>query len=170
MSLFLAIAGWTVYGLVIVCGLALNLVGLFGNWLILSATAVAWLATGLEHFSLLGLGIMLVLAVLGEVIEAAAAALGTSRFGGSGRAAIAAVAGALVGAVFGTPIFPVIGTLAGACLGAFGAAMVYEYIQYERTAREAAWTGLGAAIGRIGGLLGKFAMGLVMLGVAFVTY
>lgn len=170
MSLLLAIAGWTVYGLALACGLVLNLVGLFGNWLILAATAIAWLVTGLEHFSLVGLGAMLVFAVIGEALEAVAAAFGTSRFGGSKRGAVAAVIGALVGAAVGTPVFPVIGTLAGACLGAFSAAMAYEYIQYERTAREAAWTGLGAALGRIGGLMAKFAMGIAMLGVAYFTY
>lgn len=170
MSLLLAAVGWTTFGVVVACGVALNLVGLFGNWLILGATVAAWMLSGFERFTLVGIGVMLVIAVLGEAIEAAAAAFGTSRFGGSRRAAVAAVVGTLLGAALGTPLFPILGTLAGACVGAFGAALLYEHIQSEKSVRDAAWTGLGAAMGRIGGLLGKFLMGLVMLAVAFITF
>jgi hypothetical protein len=170
MSLALAIAGWTLFALAVVAGLALDAMGLFGNWIILGAVATAWAASGFAYFSLTGLAIMLGLAILGEAAEAVAAGYGARRFGGGKGTGVAAVVGTLLGAVFGTPIFPVIGTLIGACLGAFAAALLFEFIRLERKFKEAAWTGFGAALGRIGGLVAKLGMGAAMLVVAALTF
>ena len=110
------------------------------------------------------------LAILGEALEAAASGYGASKFGGGRGSMVASVVGCLGGAVVGTPIFPIVGTLIGACLGAFGAATLYEYIQRERTVQEAAWTGFGAALGKVAGLFAKSFCGIGMLAVAAVTY
>ena len=59
MTLFLAIVGWTLFSLAVLVGIALDLVGLFGNWVILGAVLIAWVVTGFEHFGLLALGVML---------------------------------------------------------------------------------------------------------------
>ena len=67
MAIVLAIIGWGLFGLAVLAGLVLDLVGLFGNWVILAAVAGAWLATGFQHF---GAGVLLGLAglaVLGEI-------------------------------------------------------------------------------------------------------
>jgi len=165
-----AVLGWGLFGLAILVALLLNLLGLFGNWIILGAVGLAWLFTG--HFSVVGLLVMLGFAVLGEVLEAALAGWGASRFGGSRGGIVAALVGAIAGAVFGSALIPipVLGTLIAACLGAFAFAAGYEYIQHQRTVGEAAWTGLGAAVGKIGGVVAKFACGLVMLAIAWWTY
>jgi len=170
MTLFLTILGWTLFAAAIIVGLALNLVGLFGNWIILVAVTIAWLVTGFEHFGPVALAIMLGLAILGELLEGAAAGFGASRFGGSKGSMFAAIIGCLLGAVAGTPLFPVVGTLAGACVGAFAGAALHEYLNMRRTVREAVWTGTGAAAGKIAGLIAKTLVGVVMLIVALVTY
>jgi uncharacterized protein YqgC (DUF456 family) len=170
MDLLLAILGWTTFGLLIVVGLLLDLVGLFGNWIILAAIGGLWAVTGFTHFGWMALLLMCGLAVLGEVLETAASGYGASKFGGGRGSIVASVVGCIGGAVLGTPIFPIIGTLIGACVGAFGAAMLYEYIQRERSVQEAAWTGFGAALGKVGGLLVKSFCGIGMLVVAAVTY
>jgi uncharacterized protein YqgC (DUF456 family) len=170
MSLFLAIVGWTLFALCIVVGLALDLLGLFGNWIILAAVALAWLITGFDHFGPLALVIMLGLATLGELLEGGAAGFGASRFGGSKGSIVAAIIGCILGAMAGTGIFPVIGTLAGACVGAFLGAALHEYINMERTVRQSAWTGAGAAFGKVLGLLAKTLMGFAMLIVAALSY
>lgn len=162
----LAIGGWSVFGLAILAGIGLNLVGLFGNWIILGAVAIAWAASGLEHFGPWCLGILLVLAILGEVVENIAASFGAVKFGGGKGAAIAAMVGCILGAILGSAVFPVIGTLVGACFGAFAAAALYEYIAVEKKAHEAAWTGFGAALGKVAGMFAKAGVGFVMLGVA----
>ncbi len=170
MELTLAILGWTTFGLLIAVGLALDIVGLFGNWIILAAMGGLWALTGFAHFGWVAVAAMVGLAVLGEVLETAASGFGASKFGGGRGSIVASVVGCLGGAVLGTPIFPIIGTLIGACVGAFAAATLYEYIQRERTVQEAAWTGLGAALGKVAGLFAKLFCGIGMLGVAAVTY
>lgn len=170
LSTVLAILGWTAFGLAIVAGLVLDMVGLFGNWIILGAVAIAWLATGFEHFGTWGLVAMTGLAVMGEIIELIASSFGAARFGGGKGAAFAALIGCIVGAIVGTPWFPVVGTLIGACLGAFVAAAAYEFVVTARSAGDAAWTGVGAALGKVAGVFGKALMGLMMLLVAAFTF
>jgi len=170
MSLFLAILGWTLFAVAIVVGLALDVLGLFGNWLILAAVTLAWLATGFEHFGPWALGVMLGLAVLGELLEASASGFGALRFGGSKGTMLAAIIGCFLGALAGTPVMPVVGTVAGACVGAFAGAALHEYINVERTARQSAWTGAGAALGKVAGMLAKTIVGFVMLLVAALSF
>lgn len=170
MDTALAILGWSAFGLAVLVGLALDVVGLFGNWIILGVVIIAWVLTGFTHFGWIGIGAMLVLAILGEVLETAAAGYGASKFGGSKGSIVAALVGCLGGAVLGTPVFPIVGTLAGACLGAFAAAALYEFIKHEKEAGEAMWTGLGAALGKVAGLFAKLLMGFAMLLAAALTY
>jgi len=166
MMVAVAVIGWVLFGLAILVGLLLDLLGLFGNWVILATITLAWVVTGFEHFHPLALAIMLVLAVLGEVLEAGAGAIGAQRFGGGRDAIIAAVLGGIVGGIVGTPVLPIIGTLIGACLGAFVGATALEYSSGRKGLRGAAWTGFGATLGRIGGMLAKFSVGIIMLLVA----
>lgn len=170
MSLIISFFGWTTFGLIILAGLVLDLVGLFGNWLILGAVALAALFTGFEHFGGWTLPILAVMALSGEIIEATAAGLGAAKFGG-GRGAIgAAVVGCISGAILGTPIFPIVGTLAGACLGAFFAATLYEYLMSERDVESAMYVGFGAALGKVAGIFMKFFVGIAMLIVAALNF
>ncbi len=166
------IAGWCVFALAILVGLCLDLVGLFGNWIILGAVALAWVLTGFEHFGVFGLVFMAGFATLGEILETLLAGYGARKFGGSKGSMVAALVGCLLGAVAGTPLIPVpvIGTLIGACLGAFVGAALYEYIKMERTHHEALWTGLGAALGKVGGVFAKLFCGIAMLIIAFLSY
>ncbi len=166
----LVATGWSLFGLAIIAGLGLDLVGLFGNWIILGAVALAWVATGFEHFGIVGLGFMAGFAVLGEVLETALAGYGARKFGGSKGSMVAALVGCLLGTIPGTAVLPIIGTLIGACLGAFVGAALYEYIKLEKKAGEAMWTGLGAAIGKVGGVFAKLFCGMAMLIIAYFTY
>lgn len=166
----LVATGWSLFGLAIIAGLGLDLVGLFGNWIILAAVALAWVATGFDHFGIVGLGCMTGFAVLGEVLETALAGYGARKFGGSKGSMVAALVGCLLGTIPGTAVLPIIGTLIGACLGAFVGAALYEYIKLEKKAGEAMWTGLGAAIGKVGGVFAKLFCGMAMLIIAYFTY
>lgn len=146
------------------------MLGLFGNWIILAALAVLWAVTGFEHFGWVGAGLIVGLAVLGEVLETLAAGYGASKFGGSRGSIVGALAGCLLGAILLTPVLPIIGTLIGACLGAFAGAAMYEYLQMQRNVDQAVWTGIGAALGRVGGMFAKLFAGFAMLAVAALTY
>lgn len=170
MATALAIFGWTLFGLAILVGLLLDLVGLFGNWVILCAVSAAWLATGFAHFGGWTIIALLVLALLGEIVEMAASSLGASKFGGGKGAAVAAMIGCIAGAIIGSPMLLIIGTLIGACLGAFIAAAAYELAITRKGVPGSLWTGLGAALGKVAGLMGKMFVGLLMLLVAALTF
>jgi len=170
MMTLVAILGWMLFTFAVVIGLALDLVGLFGNWVILAALATVWALTGFEHFGVWALLGLVALAGLGEVVEFLAAGYGASRFGGSKGGVVAALVGCVIGGVVGTPWFPILGTLVGACLGAFIGATAYEFLSGNRSAHEALWTGLGATLGKVGGMLAKLLVGLVMLAVAALSF
>ena len=169
MATFGAVVLWTTFSLLVISGLLLNMLGLFGNWLILLGLIIVWVSTGFIHFGWIGIGIFLALAVVGEIFEAGASALGAQRFGGTKGTMVAAVVGAIGGGVLGTPILPVIGTLLGAIVGSFVAAALYEVVQSEKPLGQAMYTGFGAALGKVGGILAKFSMGILMLLAAWLT-
>lgn len=170
MSTALAIAGWALFGVAVVVGLILDLMGLFGNWIILGAVALAGLATDWAHFGGWTLPILLGLAVAGEVGEFLAAGAGAAKFGGSKGSITAAVVGCILGAIAGSPILPIIGTIIGACVGAFVAAAAYEFLMIERTMSQAAYTGVGAALGKVAGIFLKAFFGVAMVIVAFLNF
>lgn len=150
---------FSLFGLVCVVLVA---IGLPGTWLILLvALAIElldplWLPAGERStFSWWTLGIALLLAVLGEVLEFLASALGAKYGGASRRGMIGSIVGALVVGILGTVVLPVVGSVIGAVLGAaLGAALGELTIKGTRvgdTLRPAQ----GAAIGRLLGTLGK---------------
>ena len=170
MTTLLISLGWIAFFSALLCGIVLDLVGLFGNWIILGAIGILWASTGFSHFGGWGLSGMVALAVLGEVLEFVLAGYGAKRFGGSKGSMWAALIGCLAGSVLGTPFMPIVGTLLGACAGAFVAAALYEYLNQYRELHMALWTGLGAALGKIGGLFAKLFCGLAILALAAAVY
>lgn len=164
----LAILGWTLFALTIIVALLLDLVGLFGNWLILLAVGCAWAFSGFDYFGPTTLGILLGLAVLGEILETAAAGYGAAKFGGGKGSIVAAIIGAIIGGIMFTPIIPIplVGTVAGACIGSFAAATFYELQRQEHSVDGAFRVGVGAALGKVAGLFAKTFIGFAMLGVA----
>jgi uncharacterized protein YqgC (DUF456 family) len=161
---------WTYYVILLVLcvvGLVVNILGLPGLWLIVaSAVAYAW-GTGFEHLGWWGVGILVGLALLAELIEFLAGSAGAKAAGGSKRGMAGAIVGGLVGGLVGTPILPIIGTIIGAIAGSFAGASLVEYA-IGRTAEHSYKVGIGAAKGRFWGILSKTAIGLIMTGVVLI--
>ena len=152
----------------------LNLFGLPGNWLNLAAVACyAWLFPAGQRLSITGwvVGVVLLLAVLGEVLELVAGAAGAARVGASRRSAVLALAGSLagslLGAVIGLPI-PLIGSVVaivlGAGLGALSGAMLGEW--WKGRSLDTSWqVGQAAFWGRLLGTAGKLTAGAAIVAV-----
>jgi uncharacterized protein YqgC (DUF456 family) len=156
----------------------LTLLGLPGNWLMAAIAAVyAWLGPAQGH---LAIGwktavALVVLALLGEVVELLAGAVGVARAGGSKRGAamalVGSILGGLVGVVVGVPI-PLIGSLVAALLFAGLGAMIgaaWGEIwagqapgKTWRIAQRAFW-------GRLAGTLGKVILGALMIAVVLAA-
>jgi uncharacterized protein YqgC (DUF456 family) len=152
-------------------GWLLTLFSLPGNWLIVLAAALFAYFTPEDSPWDLGWGwvaALLILALVGEVIEFIAAALGVKKHGGSRRGALLAIVGSLAGAMLGAAVglpIPIVGSVAGVILGAsFGAmagAMLGE--AWIGTSTEQRWRiGQGAFWGRLFGSLAKTAIGSLM--------
>ena len=152
--------------LVLLNGLWLILVlfGLPGNWLMVIATSLfAWWKWDERVFSGWTLIALAVLALAGELIEFFSGMVGARKAGASWRASIAGIFGAIAGAAVGTFLFPVpiVGTILGACLGVgltVWLAEVWRGEQLEPSLRR----GLGAGMGELVGITGKFAVGVLI--------
>lgn len=161
----------------LVAGWCLTMLSMPGNWLIVAAAALfAWLAPA-ESFDISWqiVALLLVLAVVAELLEFAASALGATKAGGSRRGAVLAiggsVAGALIGAGVGLPI-PFVGSLLGAVLfagvGALAGAMLGETWK-GRTLAESWKVGQSAFWGRLLGALAKTGIATAMVVITAVA-
>lgn len=165
---------------VLVVAWLLTLLGMPGNWLMVIASAVyAYLMPEISRADL-GVGVvvgLLVLAVLGEVVEFAAGALGVAQAGGSRRGAalaiLGSVLGGLVGILVGVPFpIPLVGSLVAAVLfagiGAMTGALLGE--QWKGRTIEESWkSGKAAFWGRLWGTLAKTLIATVMVVVAVIA-
>src|SRR3989475_10451936 len=140
-------------GVCSVAGLALVALGLPGLWLICAVVLGFGLLTGFHSIGFVTIGIMVALALLGELLELWLGFGLARRYGGSPRAGWGALLGGLVGAVVGVPV-PVVGSVIGAILGCFAGAMLFEYAT-TRTAGTAGRAGAGALLGGAGAAAGK---------------
>ncbi len=153
-------------------GLGLTLLTGPGVWLmLLVAGGIQWYsysATGAGYFPLWLILTALGLALLGELLEFAASAVGAKTAGGSRASAIGAIIGAIVGALVGTAFVPPVGTVIGSIIGAGAGALALE-IGWAKNAswRSAGKIALGAAAGRAVATVIKVTIAIVV-GVSLV--
>ncbi len=167
LLVFICIAAWL-----------LNLVALPGNWLaVLTIGVYVWLGpeSGRGQIGLVPLGLAFLAAIIGEVLEFAAGAVGASRAGASRRATIMAIAGSMIGAIVGSIIglpIPLVGPVLAALLfgglGATAGAMLAEWND-GKPWRENWRIGHAAFWGRTTGTVGKMAVGLLIVLICLVA-
>ena len=155
----------------------LNVVALPGNWMIVGGSALfAWLVKTADGggISWPVVGVLLVLAILGEVAEFVAGLVGAAKHGASRRAMALSVVGSIVGSMIGVacgmPV-PIIGPLMAAMLGgaigaAAGAALGEDW--KGRNLDDSLQVGVAAFWGRILGTTGKVIIGATMVVIATV--
>jgi len=144
--------------------------GLPGAWMTLGLAVLIeviddwWRATpGESTFGWWLLGACAIVAVVGEILEFAAGALGAKRGGSSRRGVWGALIGGLVGAVLGLGIpIPIVGSLIGALIGTFAGAIIGEMTDDEVTLKQTLKPAAGATIARIIGTLAKLPLAMVI--------
>ncbi len=144
VALVLTVAGFGGLVLPVMPGAVLLFTGLF---------AAAWA----ENFAFVGWGTLTLLGMMAlstYLLDFAATALGTGRFGGSKRAIVGASVGGVVGLFFG--IF-------GVLLGPFAGGVIGE-LTAKRDPLAAGWAGIGATLGFVVGSVAKLAVGASMVG------
>lgn len=146
-------------------GVLLTAIQLPGTWLILAAAIIYDWCYDWAKLGFVVLSILAGLAVLGEIVEFAAAYVFAGKAGGSRRAAWGGVIGGLVGMfVFTLPV-PVLGTIAGGVIGCFLGAILGEMTKRGPLGRSGR-IGASAALGHIAGMAAKLALAFVIAGVA----
>lgn len=141
-------------------GLVLVPLGLPGLWVMTLGLIGYGVLTDYRSVGVWTIGITLVLAFLGEIIESWVGFKYARRYGGSRRAGWGALIGGIVGALTGVPV-PVIGSVVGAFLGSFVGAALFEY-SYSRRAEVAIGAGWGAFLGRAFASAAKVGLGVVI--------
>lgn len=159
---------WLYYVLLLilgVTGLALNILGLPGLWLMVGAAGLYALLTGFEHLGIWGFLVLFLLAVMAEILETVLGGVAAKKVGGSKRGMVGAIVGGLIGGIAGTPLIPIpiVGTIIGACIGSFIGAFGVELFWLRKTPGDSFKIGTGAAAGRFMGIIAKSAVGIVML-------
>ncbi|MFT5425037.1 MAG: hypothetical protein ACI89L_002844 [Phycisphaerales bacterium] len=144
-------------------GVVVTLLTLPGTWIaVLAALLVKWWQP--ELLGWWAIGIAAGLAVVGELIEFGAGAVGSKAAGGSKSGAWGALVGGLIGSVLGTVFIPIpiVGTILGAVLGAGLGAVTTERGVAQRTWKESVKSGSGAAAGRAFSVIAKGAVAAVI--------
>ena len=152
------------YVLIVLVSWLVQLVGLPGNWLIVVTAAIyAWLIADGSRAALgwQAVALLVVLALLGELVEFLAGAMGAAKAGGSRRGTVLAIVGSLVGGIVGLFVgipIPVIGSLVSAILFGGLGAMVGAFLGESWKGRDfdtSIQIGKAAFIGRLLGTVGK---------------
>lgn len=155
----LTIAAFLVLLIVGLIGVGLALLTLPGTWLILAAGIVLqfltrelarlsghempWLFDNATLWTCAGI------ALVAEIVEFVASAIGTKRAGGGKSGALFSILGGLVGGILGGLIIPIVGAIPGGVVGAGVGALLGERGVGKRSWRDAFRIGQGAAAGRL---------------------
>ena len=153
------IVGLSLALLVMLTGLIGSLLPVLpGTPLILIAAIGHRLYFGDASASNLVLAILGTLMVVSLVFDFLASVLGAKKFGATWRGMAGAVIGGIIGLFFSLP---------GIILGPFLGAMLFEMLG-DKEFKKAAKAGLGATVGLLLGVVGKFSIGVVMI-ILFAT-
>jgi hypothetical protein len=153
------IIGLSLALLVMLAGLIGSLLPVLpGTPLILAAAVAHRLYFGVAGASNLVLLILTALTLVSILFDFLAAMLGAKKFGATWRGMSGAMIGGVIGLFFNLP---------GIILGPFLGAMLFEMLG-DKEFKNAAHAGIGAVVGLLLGIVGKFSIGVVMI-ILFAT-
>jgi uncharacterized protein len=153
--------------ILLVLGWLMTVATLPGLWVMVVATIAYGALTGWIYFGVKTVLVLTAIGVVAELVEMLAGGAGAKRAGASKRGMLGAVVGGLLGAVFLSiliPIFP-IGTIIGACAGSMLGASLVEIALGQELSRSMR-IGIGAAKGRLIGIMSKLVFGLIIFVIA----
>lgn len=133
-----------------------------GNFIILTLCVLYGWYGGFMEITFTVIAVLAGLALLGELLEFLLGVAGAKKWRSSNAAVVGSIAGGIVGAILGVPFFFGIGALVGGLLGAFLGATVVEKAR-GLALREAMHSGIGAFVGKLGGMLTKAVIGCAMI-------
>jgi uncharacterized protein YqgC (DUF456 family) len=128
-----------------------NFFGVPGNILIAANSLIYGIITNFDSFSLTFVLTLFIIVILVEFLEYLMIALTAKKYGASKWGITGGIIGGIGGAISGAFFTPVIGAIIGSILGVFFGAIIFEYFR-SFNFRLAVNSGIGAFLGKIGGL------------------
>ena len=162
-------AGAAAFALVGLLAVVLTPVGVPGAWMLVGVagtvdvTAMLFGGGKTLPFGVTAIAVALSAAVLGEVLEFVASAMGAKAGGASRSGMVGSMVGGFAGVIAGTLLVPVpiVGSIVGALAGVVGGALLGEIAFHGRRASDAVRPAAGAAVGRLLGSVAKLPCSMV---------
>ncbi len=159
MQIYLYKALLVLFYIYLVAALALNIVGLPGNWVLVATAAVVALIPSFGDLGWVPFIVILGLALLGEAIESFLGMVVVARRGGTGWGVVGSFLGGIAGVILGSAALPPFGGVLGGFAGAFAGAVAGEFLREQRS-DQAVRVGFWAFVGRSMAIVGKIACGV----------
>jgi uncharacterized protein len=137
--------------LAVSAALTSNFFGVPGNILIAVNSLIYGIITNFDTFSLTFVLTLFIIVILVEFLEYLMIALTAKKYGASKWGITGGIIGGIGGAISGAFFTPVMGAIIGSILGVFFGAIIFEYFR-SFDFRKAVYSGIGAFLGKIGGL------------------
>jgi len=148
-------------------GLIVSVFGIGGTFLVFAGAALYNLITWSWTVHEWTLGILLFIAVLGEILEWVLSVYGGKKAGMSNWTLVGFILGAIVGLFVGVPIL-LIGPVVGAFIGAFVGAFLFSFVE-NKDLSKAFNAGIRAFLTRLGVSIMKIALALIMIVIFFLS-
>ena len=140
-----------VFIVAVVASLFSNFYGLPGNILILVSSFVYGIITNFVQYSFAFVITLMLIVLLVEFLEYLLIVLTAKKYGASKWGITGSIVGGIGGAISGAFVTPVLGAIIGSIIGVFAGATLLEFFK-SYNLKEALMSGVGAFIGKIGGL------------------
>ena len=159
------IAGIVLFITFSVAGIAIIFLSMPGTFVIMAGIFLYALITGFSSMGWKLLLLFLLMSAFAESADNLLAMLGAKKSGASKSSTWAVLAGSIAGAFAGGIIAPVAGSIIGAFIGGAAAPFAVEYLK-SKNLQHSMKAGMGSLAGRLGGILLKFIIALIMIGMA----
>ena len=133
----------------------------FGTLIIMIGSLLYAALTNFVILTVRSLVFLFILYLFGEVLEYVFIIFGAKKFGASNAAVAGALIGGILGAIAGS-LFLAIGIIPGVFLGIFLGAFLVELVVHKDLVKSLK-AGAGGVLGRIGSIIAKLVIAIVML-------
>ncbi len=139
-----------------------NFFGVPGNILIAVNSLIYGLITNFDSYSFTFVLTLFLIVLIVEFLEYLLIALTAKKYGASKWGITGGIIGGIGGAISGAFVTPVLGAILGSIVGVFVGASVFEYFK-SYDIRISLLSGIGAFLGKIGGLSIKTCAAVTMI-------
>lgn len=151
-----------VFIVAVVASMFSNFFGVPGNILIVISSFIYGLVTSFTDFTFAFVITLFLIVLLVEFLEYLLIVLTAKKYGASKWGITGSVIGGIGGAISGAFVTPVIGAIIGSIVGVFLGATLLEFFK-SYNLREALYSGVGAFLGKLGGLSIKMCGAITIL-------